>query len=278
MKYLVLGSSGQIGRHLVSFLVKSGHDVHEIDLVRDSSEDLRIANNKKLLKCMEDSDFVFFLAFDVGGSRYLKKYQNTFSFIQNNIKIMSNTFEQLHNMNKQFIFTSSQMSDMGYSNYGLCKSIGEKYTESLGGINVKMWNVYGHERDMEKSHVITDFVLKCKEYGKIEMLTTGEEQRQFLHVDDCCRCLYVLSEKYSTLSREEEYHITNFEWTSIMDIAKEVSSNFENIEIIPSDKRDMVHRGWKLEPDKNILKYWKPKISLKEGIKDIIMRLEDEDG
>jgi len=92
MKYLVLGSSGQIGRHLVSYLTKSGHTVSEFDIVRKTSEDLRIADNEELIKCMKDSDFVFFLAFDVGGSKYLKKYQNTFSFIQNNIEIMSNTF------------------------------------------------------------------------------------------------------------------------------------------------------------------------------------------
>lgn len=276
MKYLVLGSSGQIGRHLVSYLTKSGHTVSEFDIVRKTSEDLRIADNEELIKCMKDSDFVFFLAFDVGGSKYLKKYQNTFSFIQNNIEIMSNTFRQIREMNKPFIFTSSQMSDMGYSNYGLCKSIGEKYTKSLGGINVKMWNVYGQEDDMEKSHVITDFIIKCKEDKKIEMLTTGQEQRQFLHVEDCCRCLYILSEKYDTLSRNEEYHITNFEWTSIIDVAHEVASNFENIKVIPSDKEDNVHRGWKMEPDKNILKYWKPEISLKEGVKDIIMKLRDD--
>ena len=42
-----------------------------------------------------DSDFVFFLAFDVGGSRYLKKYQHTFKFIDNNARMLAGAFEYL---------------------------------------------------------------------------------------------------------------------------------------------------------------------------------------
>ena len=48
-----------------------------------------------------NSDFIFFLAFDVGGSRYLKKYQNTFDFISNNMRIMENTFSILKKERKK---------------------------------------------------------------------------------------------------------------------------------------------------------------------------------
>jgi nucleoside-diphosphate-sugar epimerase len=269
-KYLVLGSSGQIGGHLVSFLRNMGHHVIEFDIERTLREDLRVHNSELLSSAVRESDFVFFLAFDVGGSKYLKRYQNTFDFINNNVAIMHNTFKEINASEKPFLFASSQMADMGHSTYGVCKSIGEKYTEALGGINVKMWNVYGREADLEKSHVITDFIRMAKDNKKISMMTTGTEQRQFLHAEDCCECLYTLSEKYGEIERDTPCHVTSFEWVSISAVAEEVAHNFEDVEIEASKAEDSVHCGWKKNPDRSILEHWKPKIGLREGIKDVI--------
>ena len=53
------------------------------------------------------------------------------------------------------------MSNMDFSPYGTLKRLGEEVTKSLNVIYVKFWNVYGIERDIKKSHVVTDFVLKA---------------------------------------------------------------------------------------------------------------------
>ncbi len=52
------------------------------------------------------------------------------------------------------------MSNMNYSSYGVLKKIGENLTESIGGITVRFWNIFGIERDPNKTHVITDFIIK----------------------------------------------------------------------------------------------------------------------
>ena len=275
-KYLVLGSSGQIGSQLVKYLKNKGHHVFEFDIMNGSREDLRIPNNSLLRKHIEECDFVFFLAFDVGGSRYLFQYQDTYDFIHNNVFIMGNTFEELQRSGKPFIFASSQMSDMGYSTYGLCKAMGERYTDSMGGINVRLWNVYGYEKDLEKSHVITDFIRKAKNEKSITMLTDGTEERQFLYAEDCCSCLYTLSKKYESLDRSKKYHVTSFEWITIKNVAEEICSNFPDVNFSASTNKDMVHKGWKTEPDKYILNFWKPKVSLDEGIKKVIEMMESE--
>ena len=149
-KILILGSSGQIGAYLTEYLRNKGKHVYEFDIVNDSSEDLATIPNLLLEERIADSDFVFFLAFDVGGSRYLKKYQHTFQFINNNCRLMANTFGLLKKYNKRFVFASSQMSNMSYSPYGVLKNVGEIYTKSLNGLIVKFWNVYGIEKDYEK--------------------------------------------------------------------------------------------------------------------------------
>jgi nucleoside-diphosphate-sugar epimerase len=91
-KILILGSEGQIGSYLLLYLKQKGHNVFGYDIVNSSKQDLRLKNNKYFIKLIKKTDFIFFLAFDVGGSRYLKIYQDNYKFISNNILIMENTF------------------------------------------------------------------------------------------------------------------------------------------------------------------------------------------
>jgi len=270
MKILVLGSAGQIGAPLVQHLGAQNHTVIEFDIAVEINEDLRVSNI--LDEILPTVDFVFFLAFDVGGSVYLSKYQHTFEFIDNNVKLMTNTFESLKKHNTKFIFASSQMSNMSYSPYGILKRLGETYTEILNGVVVKFWNVYGYESDLTKSHVITDFILMAKNEGIINMRTDGTEERQFLYANDCCECLSILMDKYDDIDREKELHITNFEWNKISDIAEIIRLQFGNIIVRPSKKTDDIQLDKRNEPDDYILNFWKPKTSLRDGITQIIKR------
>ena len=111
----VLGSSGQIGAYLSEYLSRKGHIVREFDVVNGCHQDMTSIPNPYLEDAIKQSDFVFFLAFDVGGSRYLKKYQHTFKFIDNNARMMVGAFEHLAEHGKPFIFASSQMSSMSLS-------------------------------------------------------------------------------------------------------------------------------------------------------------------
>ena len=170
MNIAILGSAGQIGAYLEEYLKEKGHDVIGVDIVDGPQNDLRVTPNTYVESVIKNADFVFFLAFDVGGSHYLKKYQNTFQFINNNTRMMANTFALLEKYRKRFVFASSQMSNMSYSPYGVMKRVGELHTTALNGLIVKFWNVYGIEKDMEKAHVITDFIRKGFEEGEFEMM------------------------------------------------------------------------------------------------------------
>jgi len=270
MKILVLGSDGQVGSSLTEHLRNIGHDIVGFDIFSNKEQDLRIEN--VLDDIVPSVDFIFFLAFDVGGSIYLNKYQNTYEFMSNNIKIMDRTFDTIKKYNKKFIFASSQMSNMSYSPYGVLKKLGELYTEMLNGLTVKFWNVYGYEADLNKSHVITDFILMAKNDGIIKMRTNGEEERQFLFVDDCSQALSTVMDKFDEIDRDRNLHITNFVWTKIIDVAKIISSKFGNCDIQPSDKVDNVQLNKKNDPDKYILEFWSPITSLDIGISKIIKK------
>ena len=280
MNVAVLGSSGQIGSYLTEYLTKKGHLVREFDIVNSYHEDMTHIPNPFLRNVIMDSDFVFFLAFDVGGSRYLKKYQHTFKFIDNNTRMMANAFGYLEQYKVPFIFASSQMSNMSYSPYGAMKRVGELYTKSLGGLIVKFWNVYGIEKDMEKSHVITDFIHKGFETGKIDMLTDGTEKREFLYAEDCCEALEKVMEEYETLDSDDNLHITSFHSTAILDVANIIRqlflSDHKIITLIPSEAKDEVQKDARNEADPYILKLWKPKTSIRDGIKKVFEEMKND--
>jgi len=218
------------------------------------------------------------LAFDVGGSHYLKKYQHTFGFLDNNARMMVNAFEYIQKYNKPFVFASSQMSNMSYSPYGVMKRVGELYTKSLNGLIVKFWNVFGIETDMEKAHVITDFIKKGFETGTIDMMTDGTEEREFLYAEDCCEALEAVMQNYSDFTSDDDLHITTGYSTDILGIARTIQSLFEEIgrevTIVPAESKDEVQKDARNVPDPYIKKWWQPKTSVTEGITKVFNEMK----
>ena len=281
MNIAILGSAGQIGAYLEEYLREKGHDVIGVDIIEGPQNDLRVTPNTYVESIIKNADFVFFLAFDVGGSRYLKKYQHTFQFINNNTRMMANTFRLLEKYRKRFVFASSQMSNMSYSPYGVMKRVGELHTTALNGLIVKFWNVYGIEKDMEKAHVITDFIRRGFEEGQFEMMTDGTEERQFLYAEDCCEALETVMENYTDFKPEDPLHITSFRSETIKQVASIIKGCFAidgnyDIEIKPGLAKDSVQLDKRNEADNYILNWWVPKTTIDVGIRKVYNEMKKE--
>ena len=281
MNITILGSAGQIGAYLSDYLKDKGHNVTDVDIVNGVQYDLRVTPSTIIEKAIESADFVFFLAFDVGGSRYLKKYQHTFEFVNNNTRMMANTFRLLGKYKKRFVFASSQMSNMSYSPYGVMKRVGELHTTALKGLTVKFWNVYGIEKDMEKAHVITDFIRRGFEEGQFEMMTDGTEERQFLYAEDCCEALETVMENYTDFKPEDPLHITSFRSETIKQVASIIKGCFAidgnyDIEIKPGLAKDSVQLDKRNEADNYILNWWVPNTTIDVGIRKVYNEMKKE--
>ena len=278
MKVTILGSGGQIGAYLTEYLRKKDYEVLEFDITNGEHQDMTHIPNTYLRSAIMNSDFVFFLAFDVGGSHYLKKYQHTFKFIDNNARLMANVFGYLEDYSKPFVFASSQMSNMSYSPYGVMKRVGELYTKSLNGVIVKFWNVFGFEKDMEKAHVITDFIAKGFETGVIDMMTDGTEEREFLYAEDCCEALETIMGCYDQFTCDDELHITTGVSTSILEIAQNIQALFKDIgkeiKVVPASSKDEVQKDARNIPDPYIKKWWQPKTNVIDGIAKVFEEMK----
>lgn len=270
MKICVLGSEGQIGQSLCRLAKERGHKVDKIDLLLGNDLIYQDETQNVIYNTIDTSDLVYFLAFRIGGSPYLSKHQYSYQFIDDNCRIMVNTFETLKSCNSRFVFASSQMGNIPCP-YGILKTLGEYYTKSLGGISTKFWNVYGVENNPNKTHVITDLIRKGLKTGNIEVNSTGNEQRQFLYSDDCSECLLKIAELYPHL-KGGIVDISSFKWTSIKEVTEIISHQLGIPQSRINFKNDTVdiQQGIKNEPSKDILQFWEPKTPLEEGISKII--------
>jgi len=271
MNLLVLGSHGCIGTAVCKFLKEKGHTVIPWDIKMGPDYDLRIPGN--IDSILSTVDFVFFLAFDVGGSKYNIE---SLEYINNNVQIVMNTFTSLSKYNKPFIHTTSQMSNMNHNTYSVIKRLGELYTKQLGGINVKIWNVYGSEPINEKSHVIPDFIHQAIHSNEIQMKTTGEEERQFVFSEDFANGIYTIFKKYDEFKvlNNECIDISSYKWITITDVAnsiQEVAKELLQKDIIIK-KGSMVGTFQILKNEPALSKLndlWTPTTTLKEGITSV---------
>ncbi len=261
MKFLIIGGNGQLGQSIKLRLEARNHVVKVVPATCSESD---------YIDLMQECDFVFFLAFKAGGARYLKDKQFGYDFISGNVELMKNVFNALATAKVPFIYTSSQMSEMNYSAYGTLKRLAEFYTESLNGIYTRFWNIYGLEKNPERFHAICDFCSMAKRDGVIKMLTTGEEVRQFLYVEDAADALMVCLDNFDKFKKEKKpLDITSFQWVTMLSIAEMIGS-MDGAKVIPATETDWVQRDARIEPDLFILDYWKPKTSLEAGLTEIL--------
>lgn len=269
MRVLVLGSHGCVGTAVTRYFKEKGHEVIPWDIKMGAEYDLRIPGN--LDSVLPTVDFVLFLAFDVGGSKY---NINSIQYIENNMDLLRNTFHSLYTFKKPFIHTSSMMSNMNNNPYAVLKRMGEFYTTVLGGVSVKLWNVYGSEPITEKSHVIPDFISQAVNTNTIQMRTNGSEERLFLYCDDFAAAIYAVFDKYDLFKGGDEIDISVRKWVSIKDaalvikkLAKEILG--KEIEVKEGSYIDTFHNR-KNEPSSSLLDtIWSPVVSLEDGIRSV---------
>ena len=264
MSYLVLGSSGLVGRAFCDYLRIKNKTVLEWDIKISPDFDLRNPNNlSRLLEYVRKSDYILFSAYDIGGAKFIENVD--INIFTNNLQIMLNVFPLM--TNKKFIFLSSQMSDLLDNKYGISKKVGEIYTEMYGGINVRMWNIYGYEPLIDiRSHVVPDFVDMALRTGSINMLTNGEEEKQFMYDSDCAEALFTIFENYNNL-HGNIIDLSSGEWIKIKNIADKISDIITGTKVFPGK----ICTNHKLrEPNNFFDAWWKPKVTMDQGLKLIV--------
>jgi len=252
-KNLILGG-GFVSSNLRELLEEKGEEV--VTLSRGDGKDLR--KSEDYISDFEWADRVWFLAWDIGVWKKDKDNSYEIDILESNLQLCKSVFRVLEKVKKPFLFVSSHASTEMIP-LGVTKRVAEIWTKLLDGHVARLWNVYGWQPVGEKSHVIPDLVWKGLN-GRVELMSDGEEKRQFLHVRDCVEAFYhqlEIGQKYAD--------ITSFEWVLLKEVAR-LAGDKIGVEVSLGSKPG--NPG--LKSPEVPLGSWGPKISLDQGLDDVI--------
>jgi UDP-glucose 4-epimerase len=163
-----------------------------------------------------------------------------------------------------------------FSCYGLSKVVGEEYCQmyheqyGLDIVITRFANVYG----LRCHGVIHDFLDKiAKNPNKLEIIGTGQQCRDFVHVSDVVEALVTVGSKDSV--NGEVYNLGLGKTTSIIDLAKLILTilNLQNKTIITTTgvswQGDVTKIWFDISKAKKEL-HWTPKVPLEDSIKEVI--------
>jgi nucleoside-diphosphate-sugar epimerase len=253
LRELVLGGEGLIGSALVRTLRGMGHRVVSLDL--KSGFDLRRPFD---LRPFEECDRIWFLAWDTGGAKFLEAADRQHEQYKNNCELSLRVFDALARTRKPFLFTTSQLAGLPNA-YGTTKLMAWRWALHLGGKVARLWNVYGWEHPDTRSHVITDLVLSGLR-GRVRCMTNGEEMRLFLYKTDCVVALLTLFD--GPLQSAE---IAGPRWLKIREVADEIARQLD----VKTELGEAKGSEAPINPIE-LLPNWRPKVSLEEGIAEVI--------
>jgi len=197
---LVTGGSGFIGHHLIKYISRRGHNTYNIDIASNNpQEKVDVRDFENLSKVFKDikPDVVVHLA-AIASVPLCEN--NLYECFETNVKGTLNVAILSNRVGSKLLFASSSAV---YGNpsvlptptsypvqptnfYGLSKALGEqivRYFVPSSHTIFRIFNVYGSE--CYRSYVIPDIIRKILAgRNPISLLGTGQESRDFIHIDD----------------------------------------------------------------------------------------------
>ena len=313
IKIIVTGGSGFIGSNLVNFLIKKNYYVINLDKLTYSANKLKlnnrskknyklikidINNKKKLIKIIQKykPKAIFNLAAETHVDRSIDGPSN---FIQTNINGTFNLLESLRFLNKKNfstklihistdevygdIITGRVSENYKYepsSPYSASKASADHLVKSyirtygLNAVISNCCNNYGPYQFPEK--LIPKMITNIFQNKKLPIYSTGQNSREWIHVDDHCEALFRLYLKGKT---GESYNVGSNKNLKNLDLVKKILKICKSMNIKIGNKTKIVfvkdrpgHDFRYALNNKKIKKKlkWKSKINFDQGLKQTI--------
>lgn len=301
-KIYVAGHRGMVGSAILRGLYKKGFS--NIIFRKSNELDLRNQNQVNEFFKKERPDYVFLAAAKVGGILANNTYRG--EFLYENLMIQNNVIHAAYTTDvKKLMFLGSsciypklapQPLKEDYLLTGLLESTNEPYAiAKIAGIkmcdayraqygcnfiSVMPTNLYGpnDNYDLQNSHVLPALIRKFLTAKKnndpsVTLWGTGSPLREFLHADDLADACLFLMDNYN---EDGLVNIGTGTDLSILELAQLVQKivAYEGQIQLDSSKPDGTPRKL-MDVSKLHAMGWKHKISLEEGIKNVVEEVKD---
>lgn len=143
---------------------------------------------------------------------------------------------------------------------------------------VRIFNTYGPRMNPNDGRVIINFLIQALEGSALSIYGDGSQTRSFCFVDDLVDGIV----RYAQTDLIEPVNLGNDKEFTILEAAELVVKIFSNKNLKkifePLPKDDPKQRKPDLTRAKNLLKPWSPKISLEEGLRQMLTALQKNTG
>ncbi len=301
-KIAIIGGNGFIGKNLTDYLSEKDFEIlcvdHSVKNNLDDGSNVRTAavdihHTKELLGSVKDCNFVIWL---VHSSVPSTKDDSLVDDFMLNVSPIVRFLEKADELTKleKFVYFSSggtvygdvsehtpikeELHQNPISNYGLSKSVIEKYVEYLtrkkhfSSAILRPSNVYGKFQNLVKPQGIIGFAFKAiRDSKSLDLYDEGKVIRDFVHVRDVADALLKTIEDQSLAGSTEVFNVGSQQGYSI----KEIIDKIENISQQPID---IVHKSSRnfdcqynvLNTEKLRNKYnWNANMSLENGLSEV---------
>lgn len=300
MNCFVTGCSGFIGSHLVEALINRGHTVHGVDLVlKNIPEYIQkhynfhffqddIISNAYLMK--EPYDYVFHLA---GKADIVPSIKDPDVYFETNVAGTFNLLETVRLKSpglKKFIYAASSscygdnpsiptMEMEPINNkypYALTKYMGEQlawhYNQvyKIPVISLRLFNVYGPRSRTTGNYgaVLGMLLRQFIEKKPFTIHEDGNQSRDFTYVSDVVEAFIAAMNAPLGI-----FNIGAGKPVSIKTLCELIGGKDYPIEYIPRRKGEP-YCTWAYNENSKICLGWEPKVSLEEGIKEVMKNLD----
>lgn len=274
LKVLVIGGAGFIGSNLCKALAEAGCSVVSLDNYSTGSAENHIEGVEYLVGSAQDIDSFYMgtpdVVFHLGEySRVEQSYSEPFKAANNIVGGIVPVIEFCYKTRAKLIYSgSSTKFSVENSPYSIAKASNSTLVDQLCsclGINYAItyfYNVYGQNEISEGDYatVIAKFLKAQKEGKPVIINGTGEQRRNFTHVEDIVNGLILVAAS----GKGDLYGIGSDESYSIIDVAEMIGVEYS----FGPDKagnRKMAH----LETGKTKNLGWSANNSLRNYIKGL---------
>lgn len=281
MKSLVTGGLGFVGSNLVDMLVSMGDEVWVIDDLSSESSSLDYKNSEanyvidKVENIRSHSNERFDRIFHLAAkARIQPSFDNPTEYFNSNAYGTSELMEFARTSNSGIVVyatTSSKNHGSPYiTPYTYYKVVGEGILKTYAHcFNQKcamatFYNVYGPREPKvgEWATVVAKFGRQWQDGEQLTIVGTGEQTRDFTHVDDICKGLIRIS--------EDNWYGENFDLgrgvpVSILELSKLWCDNESRISFVPLRKNEGLHTESDYEKTYGMIG-WRAQVNLKDYI------------
>lgn len=284
-RVLLTGATGFLGSHLLEALLK--HDYKVVILKRSTSDTWRIAHLLKQVKSYDVDTQSLEIAFEDQGidcvihtaCNYGRKGEPISQIVESNLMFGLRILDVCLKFNTDTFFNTDTLLQKHLNVYTISKNQFiewlKHYSDKIQVVNLKLEHMYGPKDDTTK--FVPWVVSQLRQNVPEIKLTKGEQQRDFIYIDDVVSAYLTVLHHSPSLARFSEFDVGTGKLVTVKAFLEQLKQSYEAKFGVTATKLafgEVPYREGEMMSvevnNKTLVQLgWKPETNLQQGLRNI---------